>query len=228
MFKSIGKYHLKNVRSIVSIWDSQGMVRFGRVLALSVSVIASACFFWHFSRDQLQWNLPLLASVNGSSLLRGPFLGESLENASGEIGEMLNNESKTYFSTTQLNMLSTQSQEFGTTSDVISTSKKLPEQMAVTSSAFQLDLPALPENLRGYCRCVQQGGHQPVGTIYAEEEMKSLLSEMRDNLKIFLYPIKHHCKVSWAKSSAPKETTSSMLRVKKCCNENTLVSWNDC
>eukprot|EP00434_Breviolum_minutum_P029780 symbB.v1.2.026330.t1/scaffold2623.1/size98372/2 len=170
------------------------MVRFGRVLALSVSVIASVCLFW--PREKFQWNLPSLASVNGSSLLRGPLLGEFVENASGEIAEIPNSQSETSdFSTTELKMLSTESQEFGTTFvDVISTSK-LPEQMVVTSTDFQLDLPALPENLQGYCRCVNQGGHQPVGsTWYAEEEMKSLLSEMRDNLKIYLYPIKHHCK----------------------------------
>lgn len=174
------------------------MVRFGRVLALSVSVIASVCLFW--PREKFQWNLPSLASVNGSSLLRGPLLGDFVENAPGAIAEIFNGQSETSdFSTTELKMLSTESQEFGTTSDVISTSK-LPEQMVVTSTDFQLDLPALPENLQGYCRCVQQGGHQPVeSTWYAEEEMKSLLSEMRDNLKIYLYPIKHHCKVSWAK-----------------------------
>ena len=194
------------------------MVRFGRVLALSVSVIASVCLFW--PREKFQWNLPSLASVNGSSLLRGPLLGEFVENASGEIAEIPNSQSETSdFSTTELKMLSTESQEFGTTFvDVISTSK-LPEQMVVTSTDFQLDLPALPENLQGYCRCVKQGGHQPVGsTWYAEEEMKSLLSEMRDNLKIYLYPIEHHCKVSWAKKYGRFSG-----RVKKCCNENTCI-----
>ena len=184
-----------------------GMVRFGRVLALSVSVIASVCLFW--PHEKFQWNLPSLASVNGSSLLRGP--SDFVENASGENGEILNSQSETsYFSTTELKMLSTELQEFGTS--------RLPEQMVVTSTDFQLDLPALPENLQGYCRCVQQGGHQPVGsTWYAEEEMKSLLSEMRDNLKIYLYPIKHHCKVSWAKYGQFNG------RAKTCCKENTCI-----
>ncbi|CAJ1386069.1 unnamed protein product [Effrenium voratum] len=86
---------------------------------------------------------------------------------------------------------------------------------------------AVPEvrtsTTQAFCRCAQLGGEQPPEGLrsFAQEELKNLLKEMRQKLRLFIYPINFHCgrferrgnRGYWVEKNFYDRAKSSSMRV---------------